>query len=189
MIQQKGLFAMILSPDIRNISLVAGMVGDGGIAIAPAGTVFGIIADAGNGAAVDRVYALKGRDRSKKFLVNVLELGGLEGMEARLAAAFWPGNLTIVHGGIGYRVPSDPVLAGILRAAGRPLVSTSCNRAGGEPALFAAEAEGMFPDIPVIGAISPLSGRPSTIVRVEGGAVRILRQGAITAEDIERALS
>jgi L-threonylcarbamoyladenylate synthase len=122
------------------MSLVARIVGQGGVAIAPAGTVFGIIADAGNAGAVEAVYAMKGRDRSNRFLVNVSGIDGLDGAEARLAERFWPGDLTIVIGGIGYRVPSDPVLSEILRIVGRPLVSTSCNRSGGEPALAAAGA-------------------------------------------------
>ncbi|MDR3126676.1 MAG: Sua5/YciO/YrdC/YwlC family protein [Rickettsiales bacterium] len=179
---------MILSPNAGNIARVAGIVERGGVAIAPAGTVFGVIADAGNAAAVDAVYSLKARARSKKFLVNVSRLDGLEGLEAALARAFWPGDLSIVVNGVGYRVPSDPVLAEILRAVGRPLVSTSCNRAGGSPALSAAEAEAAFPDIPVIDSRAPLSGVPSTIVEVVGGKIRILRRGSVAAGDIRRAI-
>ena len=179
---------MILTPDKENISMLAARIRDGGIVIAPAGTVFGIIALAGRVDIEEKIYGLKGRDPAKKLLVNMLELPNLPPVEARLAKAFWPGNLTIIVEGVGYRVPADPVLRQILELVDRPLISTSCNISGASDIVTAADAAATFPNIPVIDAIGPLSGTPSTIVEVTDGVPEVLRRGEITAADIAAVL-
>jgi len=165
----------------------------GGVVAFPTETVFGLGADAMNPEAVERVYAMKGREKGKAMPVIVADLSmaeividGLTGRARLLAQAFWPGPLTIVcpakdsirgivtAGGdtVAVRTPGLPWLCELIRQVGRPLIAPSANRAGAEPArnvedlrrAFGQElTEGDLAYCTPIGAIA--SGqRPSTIV-------------------------
>jgi L-threonylcarbamoyladenylate synthase len=111
-----------------------------------------------------------------------------------LASAHWPGPLTMVlpappgtlpdlvasDGTVAVRCPGSDFLRAVLAAAEVPVVTTSANRPGGTPPA-------RFEDCPLDGVAlavdgGPLSGLPSTVVRVDGSAVRVLRSGAVTLE-------
>jgi L-threonylcarbamoyladenylate synthase len=112
-------------------------------------------------------------------------------VERRLAAAFWPGGLTLVlrvRGGKrraeGFRVPDHAVCRRLLRLAGGVLRVSSANLSGRPPALTAAEAVlalGGAADAVVDAGPSP-GGVASSVVRVgPGGRIRLLREGAVSA--------
>lgn len=180
----------------------------GGLVAFPTDTVYGVGARVMNGEAVAKIYRAKGRPEEKSIAVLVssaLELEGLaamvpEGVQ-RLAAAFWPGPLTLVlpkRAGIpvevssgetiGVRVPAHPVALELLKAVG-PLATSSANRSG-EPDLtrpedvLAALAGGV--DLVVDGGVAP-GGSPSTVVDCSGSEPVILRRGPIAEEDIQEA--
>ncbi len=131
----------------------------------PTETVFGVGADALDPAAVERVYAIKGRpsDKPMPVLVADLEMAGsitasIPDRARRLADAFWPGPLTIVcpaaetirgvvtAGGdtVALRAPGLPVLLELVRAYGRPIIAPSANRAGEPPAESLEEFQRVF---------------------------------------------
>ena len=185
----------------------------GRIVAVPTETVYGL-ACALNDAALERLLAAKGRAAEKGItllvdsLMQVESVAQIPARGRRLAARFWPGPLTLVlpagaaadlpallTGGqatVGVRLPDHPVPRALARELG-PIPLTSANRSG-EPE--AREAAGV---VAALGRVVALvldggpsaGGVPSTVVAVEGGgeeAVRILRQGAIAAEEIESAL-
>ena len=178
----------------------------GGLLAYPTETVYGFGSLVSQGP-VARLSALKGRAPGKPFLVLVAGLDMLEGIglrltdaAERLAAAFWPGALTLVlpggegkvpdtlrgpEGGVAVRWTSHRGAARLVATMGSPLTSTSANRTG-EPAardavaiagLFKAEAdrgELLVLDAGTLGA-SP----PSTVVDCTGIVPRVVRAGAI----------
>ena len=173
----------------------------GEIIIFPTETVYGVGVDSENAAAIKKLYKLKGRPEGKPFqwLVHdakIAKAGSLQwGEQAeKLARAFWPGPLTLVmpakDGTMGWRVPKQSWLLGLLKEWGRPLTATSANISGEPPPKdlstaikpFSQEA-GVAVDGGEIG-----EGPASTVVILDGDHIRILRQGAISEEDISRIL-
>lgn len=116
-----------------------------------------------------------------------------------LIERFWPGALTIVlttendypccgeGNTIGLRMPDDPLLRKMIDVVGIPIAATSANLHGNTPPARLkdvtnkiSDAVDFMVDLPISG-----SGQPSTVVRVEGGTVRIVRQGAITLNELK----
>src|SRR5271165_4776729 len=134
------------------IESAARVLAHGGLVAFPTETVYGLGADAGNGEAVARLYDAKGRPSFNPLIAHVADIAAAHRLarlgEAaeRLAAAFWPGPLTLVlrkRGDcpvaelatagldtIAVRVPSHPVARGILGPFGRPVAAPSANRSG-----------------------------------------------------------
>jgi L-threonylcarbamoyladenylate synthase len=179
-----------------------------GIIAYPTETIYGL-GSAVNAAAVDRLSALKGRPAGKPFLLLVsaremVERVGLRLTEAgeRLAAAFWPGALTLVvpggertlpdvlrgpEGGVAVRWTSHPGASRIVSLLGSPITSTSANRPRQEPAADGPGVETIFPDEVASGALLILdAGRlvaslPSTVIDCTGAVPRLVREGAVRA--------
>jgi len=174
----------------------------GGIVVIPTDTVYGIAAALDQPAALARVFASKGRpdDRTLPVLLsNATEIhlvartpsDRVEGLMGR----FWPGPLTIVlqanaglhdrfvapDGTVGVRIPDHHLTNEIISRCGGALAVTSANRSGNPSALDAVSAAsdvGRGVDAILDGG--PVSfGIASTIVRVRGDALEILRAGAI----------
>ncbi len=181
-----------------------------GLAAVPTETVYGLAAPVGP--AVRAVYEVKGRPESKPLSVLV---GGPEGLGLygkdvppaayALAESFWPGPLTIVvtagpdipadvRAGldtVGLRCPAHPMTLSLVRRLARPLVCPSANPSGCPSPKTAEEVLAYFDG--KIGAVvdgGPCGvGRESTIVDLTVTPYRILRQGALPAEDIQRVLA
>ncbi len=181
----------------------------GGLVAFPTDTVYGVGAPVFSGQIVARLYALKGRSLEKAIAVligspaDVASLAASVPAEAeRLAAALWPGALTLVvpgraevpeevspHGTIGVRMPDHPATLALLRATG-PLATTSANRSG-EPSAVTAD------DV-----LAALDGRielvldggrstghlSSTVVDCTANPLRVLRQGPISEAAIRAAV-
>jgi L-threonylcarbamoyladenylate synthase len=185
-------------------------VGDGRVAIFPADTLYGLGCDPLNGAAVERIHAIKGRDQGKPSAVMYFsplamrELVAGLGPRARDAVgALLPGPVTLVLPNPERRYPlasrDDPARLGVrliegpLAGAMTPIFQTSANRSG-DP------AQRRFEEIdPVIREAADLAidageliGEPSTVVDVTdldaSGRWAILRQGAVGRDQVERAL-
>ena len=154
---------------------------------------------------------VRGRQAGKPVLVLIADLA-MAGMVAasvpsgarRLAARFWPGPLTLVlparddapavltagTGTVGVRVSSHPTAAALVAALGRPVTAPSVNPPGAAPARDVAEARAYFGD--AIAAYvdgGPSAGGASTVAMVEGDAVRVLREGRVSAAALEAALA
>jgi L-threonylcarbamoyladenylate synthase len=180
------------------LALLVEVLGRGGIAVVPCDTMYGIV-----GIAPDtegKLRAIKGRGESKPFLQLLPDpewVKRYSRLEAppRLAKR-WPGPLTIVFpalegGTIALRVPDSSFLRNLLGALGKPLYSTSVNRAGAAPLRavndIRREFEGTVDCIFDAGDLP--EGLPSTIVDISSRPYVVLRAGAlpILPEDLAEA--
>ena len=165
----------------------------------PTDTVYGIAADARLPGALEKIYEAKSRDRGKPIPLLAASVTDVEAfgttlgkVERRLAEKLWPGPLTLVlrvgDRMEGFRVPAHGVALALLRECGGVLRVTSANLSGEPPALTAGEAArtvGRFAAIVMDAGPSP-GGAPSTVAEVVNGQIRILRDGAISREQLEQ---
>lgn len=174
---------------------------DGALIVIPTETVYGLAADAAAEGAERRVYEAKGRDEKKPLPLMVAGVAQAEAAGVRfdpaarvLAARFWPGPLTMVLPGAGreegVRVPDHPVALAVLEAMGRGLRVTSANRSGEAAAVTAAEAAAALEGrVALVLDAGPCRlGEASTVVRLSGGRVEVLRSGALSLSAIEECL-
>jgi tRNA threonylcarbamoyl adenosine modification protein (Sua5/YciO/YrdC/YwlC family) len=176
----------------------------GRVVVVPTDTVYGVAALPQH---VSAIFEVKRRPTEKAIPILAASEEALRPVvrftsEAQtLADRFWPGPLTLVlpraesftHdlGGeastIAVRVPDNDLLTALLRATG-PLAVTSANRSGEPPAATVAEAKkALGAEVRAFLDGGPSKGTPSTIISL-AGAVRVLRRGALPAEEIQRAL-
>lgn len=184
------------------IRLAAEGLNRGELVVVPTETVYGVAARADSPEAMAKLYAAKGRDESKQIarfadgIESVRASGArVDAVAERLAAAFWPGPLTLVLPGapgewVGFRVPDHATVRAWLRELGGTVPAvTSANRSGEPPARTAQEAwDALAPHLALALDAGPVAqGVPSTVVRVSGGEIEILRPGPIGREALERA--
>ena len=179
----------ILTCDEPSLEKVAEVLNAGGVAVIPTDTVYGLAARPDFPEAVERLFSIKGRETGKKIALLASGAGAVEAFgfplpqKAReLAAKHWPGALTMVLGGEGFRVPDHDWTRSLLARCGGVLRVTSANLSGRRPATDAPQAladVGLSADIVVDDGVSP-GGVASTVVRVGAdGETEILRKGAI----------
>jgi L-threonylcarbamoyladenylate synthase len=184
----------------ETLAAAARLLLDGGVAVIPTDTVYGIAAHPSCAAAVSRICTIKGRPTGKPIALLASGADAVEAFGAafppaarRLADAYWPGALTLVlpcgAAAEGFRVPDHADTRALLAACGGTLRVTSANLSGEMPAVSAVDAlrdVGLEADLVLDGGVSP-GGVPSTVVSVDaGGAVTVLREGAIPAADVLR---
>ena len=186
-------------------------VGEGGVAIFPADTLYGLACDPLNGEAVERIHGIKGRGERKPSAVMYFsplamrELVSGLGPRARDAAgALLPGPVTLVLANPERRYPlacrEDPerlgvrLIEGPLAGAMTPVFQTSANRSGAPaPTSFDEIDEEVLASADLAIDAGELIGEPSTVVDVtevdSGGTWRILREGALPAAEVDRRLA
>jgi tRNA threonylcarbamoyl adenosine modification protein (Sua5/YciO/YrdC/YwlC family) len=171
--------------------------------VCPTDTVYGLAARAADAAAVRRLQRLKGRGDDTPPPVLIADPADLAGLAAglppaaaRLAAAFWPGPLTLVFdlapaagvslgpgaATVAVRLPAHGPLRALLRQTG-PLAVSSANRHGQPPAVTAAEAQAVFgARVPLYIDGGPTPGRTPSAVVVFAGCPggRLVRPGRLT---------
>ena len=200
-----------IAPEPELILQAAKILQNGGVIGYPTETVYGIGCSAFNAKAVNRIYRLKNRDRSKAFILiaaDVIQISDLvetipEAAD-RLIDNFWPGPLTIVfHTSprlqdfafsksktIAVRVPDSKICLSLLTVCGFPIVSTSANRTGESAATNAQDVISVFGeqlDAVIDGGQAP-SKSPSTVVDITKTPARIVRVGGISALEINTVL-
>lgn len=210
------MMRLLVDPDRRapdDLAPAVAWLRQGGIVIYPTDTFYGVAADPGSAAAIDRLFEWKGRRADAALPLIAASaaqvrdwFGDLDEASERLAHAFWPGPLSIVvpagsrlvpavsagAGSLAVRVPEHPVARALADAWGGPLPATSANRSGAPPsitaAVFAAEADAGR--VLVIDAGETPGGRPSTIVDARQRPPIAIRVGAVpwdrVLESIER---
>ena len=192
---------------LTEIEPAAAILRSGGIVAFPTETVYGLGADAFCEAAVRRIFAAKGRPENKPISLLVADDSALDRLcrqvpesARRLAAAFWPGPLTMVlwrdgrvsdtvtGGGdtVGVRCPDHPVTLALLRTFGGPLAAPSANRSG-EPsaideAMVLRDLDGRI-DAILLGGACRLR-QASTVVDLTVQPPRVLREGGVTREQL-----
>jgi len=180
----------------------------GEVVAIPTETVYGLAADATNGQAVARIFESKQRPSFNPLICHVTGIAMAERFASfdpllrKLADAFWPGALTLVlplrdeHAihplvtagldTVAVRAPQG-FGAELIAAVGRPLAAPSANRSGRiSPTTAQAVADSLGDAIPLVIDGGPTAvGVESTIVKVDGETVRLLRPGGVAAEEIE----
>ncbi len=179
----------------------------GGLVAFPTDTVYGLGASAAIPRAVEKIYTLKERpqDLALPLLLDkpsrISEVASyVSPLAWQLIRKFWPGALTIVlpvkksvsrvitGGGktVAVRIPAHPLAIALIQGVGVPIVGTSANMSGKPSALTADEVRSQFGDkidLVIDGGGCP--GRESTIVDVSGEIPRVLREGAISREELK----
>jgi len=182
---------------------------NGGLVAFPTDTVYGLGACFSNLDAVERIYKVKQRPHNIALPLlladesQISEVAESVPPVARLLARrFLPGGLTIVlsraksvpdmvtGGGetVAVRIPAHPVPIALIKGLGAPIVGTSANVSGRPSALTADEVHSQFGDKIdlVIDGGKCGEGKESTIVDITGDVPRILREGAISREELEQ---
>jgi L-threonylcarbamoyladenylate synthase len=205
------LATRVLDANRDTIAAAARVLADGGLVAFPTETVYGLGADATNGAAVARLYAAKGRPRFNPLIAHVadakaaLRLAQFSDEAKRLAGVFWPGPLTLVLprqddcpvselataglDSIAVRVPDHPIARDLLKAFGKPVVAPSANRSGHVSPTLAEHVRadlGGRVDLIIDGGPASV-GVESTIVSFLTSP-GLLRPGGLPREAIERVL-
>lgn len=203
----------IVPADAHGIARAAGLLRDGGLVAVPTETVYGLAARADSDEAVARIYRAKGRPDFNPLIVHVPDIGAAERLavlddRARtLAAAFWPGALTLVlprraDAGlaaavtaglptVALRCPAHAAMRNLLAESGLPLAAPSANRSGGVSPTTAAHVATSLGDRVdlVLDGGACAQGLESTIVALrDGGAWQILRPGPITQAQLRAVL-
>jgi L-threonylcarbamoyladenylate synthase len=199
------------SPEVEVLRYAASFLSRGNVVAIPTDTFYGLAADPFNLAAVDEIYRVKGRPetRALPILVRSLEQAVTLAREVpqnflRLAEEFWPGALTLVvdaatkvplkvtanTGKVALRWPKSEVARELIAEFEGPITGTSANISGFPSCASATQVMkqlgGRLPLVLDGGDTGGMLG--STIVEVRGGAWKIIREGAVPLERIERAL-
>ncbi|EEW60809.1 L-threonylcarbamoyladenylate synthase [Tritonibacter mobilis] len=202
--------ALTAAPE--GIARAAELLAAGQLVAFPTETVYGLGADATNGAAVAAIYATKGRPSFNPLIAHVADVAAAQTLvqwnewAEAMAAAFWPGPLTLVlplrpdHpvsplvtaglDTLAVRVPAKACARDLLAAVARPIAAPSANPSGRiSPTTAAHVRAGLGGKIAAILDDGPCGvGVESTILGLAGDAPVLLRPGGLAAEDIEAAL-
>lgn len=190
------------------VAEAAALLRAGDLVAFPTETVYGLGGDATQDAAVAGIFAAKGRPRFNPLIVHlpdaeaVAAVATLDDRARTLAAAFWPGPLTLVLprrpdcglsllvsaglDSVAVRVPAHPLAQALLGATGRPVAAPSANRSGAiSPTRAAHVADSLGDRVSLILDGGPCTvGVESTVVDLTTPAATILRPGGVTAEQI-----
>ncbi|MEV6596918.1 L-threonylcarbamoyladenylate synthase [Actinoplanes sp. NPDC051346] len=196
---------MIVAADAAGIRRAAELLRAGSVVAFPTETVYGLGADAFSAEAVAEIYRLKNRPSWNPLIVHVAHVAAARALAARwpavadeLAAAFWPGPLTLVvrraphltqigadTGTIAIRVPAHEVALRLLEATDLPLAAPSANRSESISPTTAEHVLRSLPDVPMVLDGGPASwGIESTVLDVTGEVPRLLRPGALGLREI-----
>jgi L-threonylcarbamoyladenylate synthase len=195
----------------ESLSRIAAIIARGGIIAFRTDTFYGLGADPFNRRALQIIKQLKGREATKPILVVISDLDQISRFIAErsrafdlLAERFWPGPLTLIGnaapavpdeltagtGTIGIRLPGDDNVRALVRACGGALTATSANPSGSDPARTAEEVERYFGssiDLIIDGGEAKVD-LPSTVVDAGSPAPKLIREGAVSWSEIQKAL-
>ncbi|WP_457639248.1 L-threonylcarbamoyladenylate synthase [Persephonella sp.] len=185
------------------------IVKKGGVIVAPTDTLYGLLTDALNKKAVEKVYQIKKRDPSKPVIVLIpsvdyLNLFNIRPSKQEKKLLENKGITVVIQlpdknkfeylhrgtGSIAFRIPDYEKLLDFLKETGVPVVAPSANPEGKPPAESIEKAVQYFGntvDAYINADFSP-SGKPSTIVRVRNSNIQILREGSIKKDDVEKII-
>ncbi|MDY6893014.1 MAG: L-threonylcarbamoyladenylate synthase [Chloroflexota bacterium] len=179
----------------------------GGVIAFPTDTVYGLGADPYNEQAVERIFTIKNRPKNLRLPLLLADVSDLTNVASKvpeiawqLAEHFLPGGLTLVlqkspwipntltagSDTIAVRIPNNPIAIALIRGLGKPLIGTSANISGMPSAITADEVRdqlGEEIDSIVDGGRCP-GTIESTVIDVSGDIPTIIREGAISLEEI-----
>jgi tRNA threonylcarbamoyl adenosine modification protein (Sua5/YciO/YrdC/YwlC family) len=187
------------NPQPRLIRKAVEILKAGGIVVYPTDTYYGIGCDLMNPKAIERIYQLKRRDKSKPFsficsdLTNISQYAKVSNYAYRTMKRLLPGPYTFILEGsklvpkimltkrktAGIRVPDNAICLALVRELGHPIITTSAATAEGESfhdASLIHDHYGKQVDAVIDG--SPVSGEPSSVVSLIDDTPQIIRRGA-----------
>ncbi len=159
---------------------------EGGVAVVPTDTIYGLVGSAFNEMAVAKIYALKKRDLNKPLIILISDLADLKLFGVDLTPVleqklnkYWPGPVSLIlptsRGNLAFRLPAKDDLKVLIKHTG-PLVAPSANLEGEPPAETIDQAKNYFGeqvDFYLDGG--ELRGKASTLIDLTGGEEKILR--------------
>lgn len=198
----------LLADDEAGWRRAAELLSDARIVAVPTDTIYGVAARVASPASVARLFPLKARELAKPLAVLVADIDQardvveVSSMAAHLAARFWPGALTMVLprragfdvdlGGagdtVGVRCPAHPRVVELCRSLG-PLATTSANRSGHPTPTVASGISAELGGTEVAAVLDggEMSVSASTVIRVDGDEIEVLREGPIAAVELKAA--
>lgn len=188
----------------------AGIISRGGVIAFRTDTFYGLGADPFNRDAIRRIIELKGREEDKPILLLISDANELDRFTGNsqflkvITVGHWPGPITLIGAArpevpleltagtqtIGVRLPDDENVRALVRACGGALTATSANVSGQPPARTAKEVENYFSqgiDLIIDGG-EVTATQPSTVLDLSGPKARLIREGAISREELEDLL-
>lgn len=183
-----------MKPTHAGLQRAAQLLRSGAVVAFPTDTVYGLAASADDEVAQKRIYQIKGRPVGLPLILMVAAESQLEGLvhvDSRAEAMmrkWWPGPLTLIlyakgGGTLGVRIPKHPVALDLLRHAG-PLMTTSANLHGRDPAMNAEEAATLDGVMAVVDGGTAPGGNASTVLDLTGPEPHVLREGAIPTPEL-----
>ena len=190
----------------QNLRRAADCIRAGGLVVFPTETVYGLGGNALDGEAAKKIYAAKGRPSDNPLIIHIADVDWAEEychtteLFYRFATTFWPGPLTMilpkrdcipdsVTGGmdtVAVRLPADPIANALIRLAGVPIAAPSANLSGHPSPTTKEHVIGDLDGrVDMILAGEPAEiGLESTVIKLEGDDVIVLRPGGVTYEDL-----
>jgi L-threonylcarbamoyladenylate synthase len=182
----------------ESIPLIKEVIGGGGLVCAPTDTLYGLLGSALKRDAVEKVYRIKGRERSKPLIVLFSSVKEMEDYGVRVPKelrSLYPAPLTVIlpleenspfrevfkREDLAVRVPDEPFLLEVLRETG-PLFAPSANPSGLKPAESCRECREYFKEGVELCVEGRARGKPSTLIRLTGEGFEVLREGAFPVE-------
>jgi L-threonylcarbamoyladenylate synthase len=199
---------MIQKDNVQTQAQAAKIISEGGVIAFRTDTFYGLGADPFNESAVRRIRRLKGREEAKPILLLISDsdrvdrfINNHSELFTQVANRFWPGPLTLVSKArtelsrdltagtntIGVRLPDDENVRALVRLCGGALTATSANASGQPPARTAMDVENYFRqgiDLIIDGGEATVT-QPSTVLDLSGAQPRLIREGAITREELK----
>jgi tRNA threonylcarbamoyl adenosine modification protein (Sua5/YciO/YrdC/YwlC family) len=189
-------------PEPRKIQRATQILEKGGVIGYPTDTVYGLGCDLMNKQAIERLYQIKGmqRDKSLAFicpdLADIARYAIVENAAYRVLRRCLPGPYCFIltatrevpkmvqnkQKTVGIRVPNHPVALALVRELGRPLISTTAARPGGEPLVDPWEIDETFHGLDLVIDADGGGTVPTTIVDLSQGEIRVVREGAGSLE-------
>jgi tRNA threonylcarbamoyl adenosine modification protein (Sua5/YciO/YrdC/YwlC family) len=196
------------TPEPRKVRRAVEALEAGEIIAYPTDTVYALGCDLGNKKAIDRLYQVKGMDKGQPLaficpdLADLSKYAIVDNHAYRLLRRVLPGPYTFVlqatrevpkmlhttdRRTVGIRVPDAPIIVEVVRALGRPVISTTAHKPGDEHMVIdARDIEPTFPGVTLV-LDGGLGGRePTTVVDLSHGSIDIMREGAGPIDRLER---
>src|SRR5438309_2979159 len=190
-------------PEPRKIARAVAALEAGEVIAYPTDTAYGIGCDARSKKAIDRLYQIKGMDRAHPLaficpdLSEIARYAIVDNQIYRVLRRFLPGPYCFIleatrevprllqtkRKTIGIRVPKHEVITAVVRELGRPVISTTAQRAGAEPHVDAREIDEDFHGLGLVIDAGAGGLVPTTVVDLTVSPPQVIREGAGSIED------
>lgn len=186
------------NPEPRKIRKAVDALEAGGVIAYPTDTVYGLGCDLFNKKAVDRLYQIKGMPRSQllafvcRDIADVATYAVLHDQEFRVLKRHLPGPYCFIlpatrevprivqtpRRQVGVRIPDHPIALALVRELGRPIISSTAARPGGEPLIDTRDIDEEFSGLAMVLDGGPGGIHPTTIIDLTGSHPVVVREGA-----------